>query len=169
MNFTRSLNKALKKLKFTSSINDSIDEFIENLTRLLEEQRITHDISYDQDELIIFKKKKTRDVIFEGLESGNYNFIPSNKKGHCHRLLVAMALGGASSADGFYKTMIPVVRNWFSCLDKNSVTIIITEDWSENHFKLWEEVISAYKTNHSASVYILMYDSRFDRFDTKLI
>ena len=77
MNFTRSLKKALKKLKLSSSINNSIDEFIENLTRLLDEQRITHDISYDQDELIIFKKKKTRDVIFEGLESGNYNFIPS--------------------------------------------------------------------------------------------
>lgn len=167
MNFTRSLKKALKKLKLSSSINNSIDEFIENLTRLLDEQRITHDISYDQDELIIFKKKKTRDVIFEGLESGNYNFIPSTNKGHCHRLLVAMALGGASSAEGFHQTMIPVVRNWFTC--KNSVTIIITKDWSEQHLKLWEEVISAYKTNHSANVYILMYDSRFDRFDTKLM
>ena len=168
MNFTRSLNKALKKLELTSSINESIDEFIENLTRLLDEQRITHDISYDQDELIIFNKKKTRDVIFEGLQSGNYNFVPSNQRGRCHRLLVAMALGGASSAEGFHQTMIPVVRNWFACAGKNSVTIIITKDWSEKHFKLWEEVITAYKTENSAQVYILMYDSRFDRFDTKL-
>ena len=168
MNFTRSLNKALKKLELTSSINESIDEFIENLTRLLDEQRITHDISYDQDELIIFNKKKTRDVIFEGLQSGNYNFVPSTQRGRCHRLLVAMALGGASSAEGFHQTMIPVVRSWFACSGKNSVTIIITKDWSEKHFKLWEEVITAYKTESSAQVYILMYDSRFDRFDTKL-
>jgi len=98
---------------------------------------------------------KHRSGVIKDVSAGRYNYIPGVKKGACHRTLIVAALGSSGSKDGFNRMMIDVVDCWINCM--NPVTLIITKDWSSEHFDRWLEVIETHKRKNSAEVYIVEY------------
>ena len=98
---------------------------------------------------------KHRGGVIKDVAAGKYNYIPGIKKGGCHNTLIVAALGSSGSQDGFNRKMIDVVDCWISC--KNRITVIITKDWSSEHFSRWLEVIETHKRENKAEVYIVEY------------
>jgi hypothetical protein len=89
------------------------------------------------------------------------NLYPSDNKGACHPLCLAIAnkkfdklRKGLDS--GFKGIMLEMAAYWFSCLSVNKKTLILTSTWDDEFFvKNYKNIIDQYTRVHNKRVFII--------------
>ena len=89
------------------------------------------------------------------------NLYPSDRKGSCHSFCLAIAnkkfdkpRKGLES--GFKGIMLEMAAYWFSCLNVNKQTLILTSTWDNDIFdENYKNIIDQYTRVHNKRVFII--------------
>jgi hypothetical protein len=107
------------------------------------------------------KLKDLRNRYDSGNRQSTMNLYPSDSKGSCHSFCLAIAnkkfdkpRKGLES--GFKGIMLEMAAYWFSCLNVNKKTLILTSTWDNDIFgENYKNIIDQYTRVHNKSVFIV--------------
>ena len=107
------------------------------------------------------KLKDLRNRYDSGNRQSTMNLYPSDSKGSCHSFCLAIAnkkfdkpRKGLES--GFKGIMLEMAAYWFSCLNVNKKTLILTSTWDNELFgENYKNIIDQYTRVHNKRVFIV--------------
>ena len=155
----------------TANFRSSIESIIQ-LLHLEEDEQITsilRDLAYDdsmksvslENPNIEEKLKDLRNRLDSNHGRSNMNLFPSNNKGACHPSCVAIAIKKFDKPrkgleSGFKGLILEMAAYWFSCLNINRNTLILTMSWDNQSFEEnYKNIIDQFTRVHNKNVYII--------------
>jgi len=155
----------------TVNFRSSIESIIQSL-QLQEDEQITsilRDLAYDEisksvgskNQGIEDKLKDLRNQLDSNNGRSTMNLFPSNNKGACHSFCVAIAIKKFDKPrkgleSGFKGLILEMAAYWFSCLNINRDTLILTTSWDNQSFEEnYKNIIDQFTRVHNKYVYII--------------
>ena len=155
----------------TENFRSSIESIILLLHLEVDEQitSILRDLAYDEsmtsvgleNQSIEDKLKDLRNQLDSNNGQGTMNLFPSNNKGACHPFCVAIAIKKFDKPrkgleSGFKGLILEMAAYWFSCLNINRNTLILTTSWDNQSFEEnYKTIIDQFTRVHNKNVYII--------------
>lgn len=155
----------------TANFRSSIESIIQSL-HLEEDEQITsilRDLEYaeisnlkgPENRSVEDKLKDLRNRLDSNNGQGTMNLFPSNNEGACHPFCVAIAIKKFDKPrkgleSGFKGLILEMAAYWFSCLNINHNTLILTTSWDNQSFEEnYKNMIDQFTRVHKKKVYII--------------